>query len=152
MQLKMFCMGLVAASSLLTNVATAEIAAGDFDAFNKYITDNGIAPPCMTCHAVSEKKVGPSYNAVVLKYKGQEDAVAMLAKKIVEGGSGVWGTVPMTPNASAKDHAEVLATWIMALDPKGEDKKSAKEEIAAVPKAEEPKAEAEDKAKEPKAE
>jgi cytochrome c len=136
MQLKMLCMGLVAASSLLTNVATAEIAAGDFDAFNKYVTDNSIAPPCMTCHAVNEKKVGPSYNAVALKYKGQEDAAATLAKKITEGGSGVWGTVPMTPNASAKDHAETLAAWILALDPQGDDKTKAEEEIAAAPKAE----------------
>ena len=50
---------------------------------------------CMACHAVDKKMVGPSYKDVAAKYAGQKDAVDKLATKIIKGGSGVWGPVPM---------------------------------------------------------
>ena len=53
---------------------------------------------CMSCHAVDKKVVGPSYKDVAAKYAGQKDAVDKLAAKIIKGGSGVWGPVPMPPN------------------------------------------------------
>ena len=72
------------------------------------------AKNCMACHAVEKKVVGPSYKEVAAKYAGQADAVAKLAGKIVKGGGGVWGPVPMPANAQVSaDEAAKLATWIM---------------------------------------
>jgi cytochrome c len=69
---------------------------------------------CMACHAVDKKLVGPSYKDVAAKYKGQKDAVAMLATKIQKGGVGVWGQVPMPANPVTPDEAKQLATWVMS--------------------------------------
>ena len=54
---------------------------------------------CMACHAIDKKLVGPSYKDVAAKYAGQKDAADKLAAKIVKGGSGVWGAIPMPANA-----------------------------------------------------
>mgnify|MGYP002665191291 FL=1 len=69
---------------------------------------------CMACHAVDKKLVGPSYKDVAAKYAGQKDAVDKLAVKIIKGGSGVWGPIPMPPNAQVNEaDAKKLATWVM---------------------------------------
>ena len=69
---------------------------------------------CMACHAVDKKLVGPSYKDVAAKYAGQKDAVDKLAVKIIKGGSGVWGPIPMPPNAQINEaDAKKLATWVM---------------------------------------
>ncbi len=69
---------------------------------------------CMACHAVDKKIVGPAYKDVAAKYKGNKDAVTLLATKIQKGGSGVWGAVPMPPNAVTAAEAKLLATWVLA--------------------------------------
>ena len=71
---------------------------------------------CAACHAVDKKLVGPAYVEVAAKYKGDKDAVAKLTKKVKEGGSGVWGQIPMPPNA-ATPTADItdLVTWILTL-------------------------------------
>ena len=70
---------------------------------------------CMACHAVDKKLVGPSYKDIATKYSGQADAVDKLASKVVKGGSGVWGPVPMPANAQINDaDAKKLVTWILA--------------------------------------
>ena len=69
---------------------------------------------CMACHAVDKKLVGPSYKDVAAKYAGQKDAVEKLAVKIIKGGSGVWGPIPMPPNAQVNEaDVKKLATWVM---------------------------------------
>ena len=69
---------------------------------------------CMACHAVDKKLVGPSYKDVAAKYSGQKDAVDKLAAKIVKGGAGVWGPVPMPANAQVNDaEAKKLAAWVL---------------------------------------
>ena len=71
---------------------------------------------CMACHAVDKKLVGPSYKDVAAKYAGQKDAVDKLAAKIIKGGSGVWGPIPMPPNAQVNEaDAKKLATWVLTL-------------------------------------
>jgi cytochrome c len=71
---------------------------------------------CMACHATDKKIVGPDYKEVAAKYAGQKDAVAKLAEKIQKGSSGVWGPVPMPPNAIVNaDEAKQLATWVMTI-------------------------------------
>lgn len=70
---------------------------------------------CMSCHLTDKKLVGPSYQEVAKKYAGNQDAVKILSEKIKKGGVGVWGQVPMPPNAAVKDaDIEALAKWIMA--------------------------------------
>jgi cytochrome c len=53
---------------------------------------------CLTCHKVSEKLTGPSYQDVANKYARSDTAVNYLVSKIIKGGKGVWGAVPMTPH------------------------------------------------------
>jgi cytochrome c len=69
---------------------------------------------CMACHAMDKKLIGPGYKEVAAKYAGQKDAADTLAEKIVKGGVGVWGQVPMpaNPQVSAAE-AKTLATWIL---------------------------------------
>lgn len=72
------------------------------------------AKNCMACHAVDKKLVGPAYKDVAAKYAGQKDAVDKLAAKIIKGGSGVWGPVPMPANAQVNDaEAKKLAAWVL---------------------------------------
>ena len=58
---------------------------------------------CLSCHAVDKKLVGPAYKDVAAKYRGQAGAEKSLAEKIKKGGQGVWGQIPMPPNASVPD-------------------------------------------------
>ena len=69
---------------------------------------------CMACHAVDKKLVGPAYKDVAAKYAGQKDAVDKLAVKVVKGGAGVWGAVPMPANPQVTDaEAKQLVQWIL---------------------------------------
>ena len=69
---------------------------------------------CMSCHAVERKVLGPSFKDVAAKYKDNAGAADMLAGKIIKGGSGVWGPVPMPgqPALSEAD-AKSLAAWVL---------------------------------------
>ncbi len=71
---------------------------------------------CMACHAVDKKLVGPGFKDVAKKYAGQKDAEAMLVAKVIKGGSGVWGAIPMPANAQVKEaDAKALVAWILAM-------------------------------------
>lgn len=71
---------------------------------------------CTACHQVDKKHVGPAYKDVAKKYKGQADAVAKLSDKVKKGGSGVWGPVPMPPNAAVPDaDIKKLVEWVLAM-------------------------------------
>lgn len=71
---------------------------------------------CMACHATDKKLVGPSYKDVAAKYAGQKDAVDKLAQKVIKGGSGVWGPVPMPANAQVSEaEAKQLVQWILTV-------------------------------------
>jgi len=70
---------------------------------------------CMACHGVKNKIVGPGYNEVVARYQGQPDAESRLIAKVKAGGQGVWGSIPMPPNAHLKDDdLKTLVQWILA--------------------------------------
>src|SRR3954463_14841390 len=74
------------------------------------------AKNCMACHAVDKKVVGPAYKEVAAKYAGQKDAVDKLTQKVLKGGAGVWGAVPMPANPQVSDaEAKQLVEWIMTL-------------------------------------
>ena len=70
---------------------------------------------CMACHAMDKKLVGPSYQEVAAKYKGQKDAEAKLADKVKKGGTGAWGQIPMPPNAAVPDaDIKTLVKWVLS--------------------------------------
>ena len=71
---------------------------------------------CMACHAVDKKLVGPAYKDVAAKYAGQKDAVEILSAKVIKGGSGVWGPIPMPANPQVSEaEAKQLVQWILSL-------------------------------------
>ena len=69
---------------------------------------------CLTCHKMDTKLVGPSYQEVADKYT--EGDIGKLADKIIEGGKGVWGEIPMTPHAGmSRDNAKKMVEYILTL-------------------------------------
>jgi cytochrome c len=71
---------------------------------------------CMACHNVDKKVVGPAYKDVAAKYKADKTAADKLATKIIKGGSGVWGPVPMPANSQVNEaEAKKLANWILGM-------------------------------------
>ena len=74
------------------------------------------ASDCLTCHKVDTKLVGPSYNEVANKYPATDANIDMLANKIIQGGSGAWGEIPMTPHpAISADDAKEMVKYILSL-------------------------------------
>lgn len=70
---------------------------------------------CLACHAVDKKLVGPSYQEVAAKYKGDATAEAKLIEKVKKGGSGNWGAVPMPPNSLVSDaDIKTLVDWVLS--------------------------------------
>ena len=72
---------------------------------------------CFTCHLIDEKLTGPAYAEIANKYAGMPDTIiGHLANKIIQGGTGVWGEVPMTPHTDlSKEDAEAMAKYILLL-------------------------------------
>ena len=76
------------------------------------------AKGCMACHDIGAKKVGPAYKDVAKKYAGDKDAQARLVKKVLEGGSGTWGPVPMPANKTmgvTEADAKKIVAWVLTL-------------------------------------
>ena len=74
------------------------------------------AKNCMACHSVTNKVVGPSIKDIAAKYAGQKGAEDKLVQKVLKGGSGTWGAVPMPANAQVSEaEARTLVSWIMTL-------------------------------------
>jgi cytochrome c len=71
---------------------------------------------CLTCHKVVEASVGPAYEAVAAKYPDNDAVVDSLAQKIIKGGAGNWGTVPMTPHPDmSPDDAKAMVKYVLSL-------------------------------------
>jgi cytochrome c len=71
---------------------------------------------CVACHSVDKKILGPAFKDVAAKYKGQKEAEDILVKKVKAGGSGVWGPMPMPPNAGklSDDEFKTVVAWVLA--------------------------------------
>jgi cytochrome c len=71
---------------------------------------------CLTCHKVSEKLTGPAYKDVAAKYENTDANITLLADKIMKGGQGVWGPIPMTPHAQLSEtDAKQMVKYILLL-------------------------------------
>lgn len=75
------------------------------------------ASDCKTCHALDNKIVGPGHKEVAVKYEFTKANVSMLADKIINGGAGNWGDIPMTAHPDiTKADAEKMAMYVLSLD------------------------------------
>ncbi len=73
------------------------------------------AKNCMACHSVDKKLVGPSFKDIARKYASDKTAAGTLPGKVIKGGSGTWGPVPMPANPQVNDaEAKILVNWILA--------------------------------------
>jgi cytochrome c len=84
----------------------------DYSKGMKLIADSD----CLTCHKIAEKSIGPAYQDVAAKYEDTDDNIEMLAGKIIKGGSGNWGAIPMTGHANlSEEDAEAMVKYILLL-------------------------------------
>lgn len=101
--MKAVVLAAAAALALTTGVASADQALAQKSA-------------CMSCHQMAKKVVGPSFNDIAKKYKGDAKAADHFVNVIKKGGKGVWGAVPMPPHPQVSDdNAKKLAAWILSL-------------------------------------
>ncbi len=96
-----------------------QLSTSQLAAIGKILVDES---DCKTCHHPTNKIIGPAHTDVAKKYEFNDENIKLLAKHIIEGGSGVWGEVPMNahPDLSQED-AEKMAIYVLSLD--GEEKK-----------------------------
>lgn len=112
---------MVACNSSSGEKQPAEAGSGGEDISSNPVYKEGLAlvgkNNCITCHKVDEAYTGPTYRQVAEKYAGAgPEVISSLAKKVIEGGSGVWGSVPMIqhPGVSQED-AEKMVRYILLL-------------------------------------
>ncbi|TFW27675.1 c-type cytochrome [Duganella callida] len=104
MKRNLMMVGVVVASAFAAQAALADAG-----------LDLAKAKNCMACHAVGSKVVGPAYKDVAAKYAGQKDAEAKLVTKVMKGGSGVWGAIPMPANPQVNEaEAQTLVKWVLS--------------------------------------
>lgn len=101
-----------------TSSSTATAPANDISSNPDYQKGLALiaANDCLTCHKVDEKVTGPAYRDVANKYENTDANVKMLAAKVIKGGSGNWGTVPMTPHPAVSEaDAEQMVKYVLLL-------------------------------------
>ncbi|KVT56305.1 c-type cytochrome [Burkholderia ubonensis] len=103
----------------IKGAAAVALLAGTFGAIAHADVGDGLkvarGNACMGCHAVDRKLVGPSFKDIAARYKGDPQAVAKLSKKVKEGGSGVWGAIPMPAHPRMSDaDARSVVEWVLA--------------------------------------
>jgi len=101
--------------TLSTMLTTCALALAGLPAMADTGADLAKKNNCMSCHGVDKKIIGPAFKDVAKKYKGNADAVALLSKKVKDGGSGVWGPIPMSPNKSISDaDIKTMVEYVLA--------------------------------------
>jgi cytochrome c len=103
----------------IVSIATAVMAGGllavSGAAFAQDAAKLAQEKACLACHSVDKRVVGPSFKEIAAKYRTDKTAEAKLVQKVLKGGSGVWGQVPMPPNTTvAEKDALILVKWIMS--------------------------------------
>jgi cytochrome c len=103
---------LLAAGLVCTGAAFAQNKGVDPKAAEALAQKSG----CIACHNVDKKVIGPAYKDVAAKYKTDKDAEKKLVEKVKKGGAGVWGQIPMPPNAQVSDaDIKTLVSWVLSL-------------------------------------
>ena len=98
---------------LISAVATLALLSAGVASANEELAKKSA---CLACHQIDKKLVGPAYKEVAKKYAGDAGAEAKLIGKVKAGGSGVWGAIPMPPNAAISDaDIKTLVKWILAM-------------------------------------
>lgn len=98
--------------ALLSFVALAAAGSAFAQSGEDLLKKNG----CTACHAIDKKVIGPAYQEVAAKYKGDATAAAKLQDKVKKGGSGVWGSVPMPPNTQVSDaDIKTMVAYVLSL-------------------------------------
>ena len=96
--------------------ASTEPASPDVTVANQKGLELIGASDCTTCHAIDKKNIGPAYIDVAKKYEATEAVIDTLVSKIIDGGVGVWGQVPMTPHPTlSRDTAREMVKYILSL-------------------------------------
>lgn len=103
---------------LFALAALAAITVSSSPVFAADVAELAQKKNCMACHSEHAKVVGPAYEDVAEKYAGQKDAVAKLSEKVMKGGVGAWGQIPMPANSVSKDEATQLVTWVLGIKKK----------------------------------
>ncbi|MFN0293254.1 c-type cytochrome [Pedobacter helvus] len=94
-------------TAILPKIATVQMSGGEL-----LIAKSD----CIGCHHKINKLIGPSYTDVAKKYPKNDKSIAYLAGKIIKGGSGVWGKIPMTPHPKvSQSDAKLMAKYILSL-------------------------------------
>jgi cytochrome c len=102
MKRPMFALVLGTAAVLSTTSALADLALAT-------------SKNCMACHAVDKKVLGPAFKDVAAKYAGDKTALDKLVAKVMKGGSGAWGPVPMPANPQVNEaEAKKLVAWVLS--------------------------------------
>jgi cytochrome c len=102
--------------ALLAAAAAATLAEGAHAADAKAGEALAKSSGCLACHTADKKLVGPSYKEIADRYRKDKAAEANLAQKVKAGGKGVWGDIPMPPNAHVKDaDIKTLVQWILSI-------------------------------------
>lgn len=105
---------------------TTEAAAGTTDGAAQVAAQGGnyekgesliASSDCLSCHQIDKKLVGPAYNEVAKKYEANDKNIDYLSTKIIQGGAGVWGQIPMTPHPDlSKENATEMVKYILSLN------------------------------------
>ncbi len=101
---------------LAAAAAAATLAAGAHAADARAAEELAKSSGCLACHTVDKKLMGPSYQEIADRYRKDQGAEASLTQKVKAGGKGVWGDIPMPPNAHLKDaDIKTMVQWILSL-------------------------------------
>lgn len=109
-----------ACTDTLTSTAAMTVAATATDATTETSAETGVLAKnssCLNCHGIDNKIVGPAFNDVAAKYRGDKAAAGTLVNTVKNGGSGNWGAIPMSPNPGVTEqNIETLIQWVLSLD------------------------------------
>jgi cytochrome c len=103
-----------AAATLALSVLFVSLGTGGTAAAADAGADLAAKKMCMGCHRIDERRNGPSFRDIARRYAGQPDAVATLSRKVITGGRGAWGMVPMPANPQVSEaEARQIVQWIL---------------------------------------
>ncbi len=115
LSLAAFCFSCSNNQSSSTDTGSATASASDNPDYDKGMKLVAGAD-CLGCHKIKETSVGPAYNLIGKKYENTEANINLLADKILKGGSGVWGSVPMAAHSAlSKEDAVAMVKYILLL-------------------------------------